>query len=579
MRCCEQSRRRVHCLAVLSTNTVNNPRWVKKEIRAALDFGCRQGGRPRVIALVLAPLDSRVLELWFDEGTDRLAISVGAGPDRVQEALRSILVALGVMLPDDTPAAPVAAPAESDELLLVLSDPVWVERGGTRRIGARARLDFRPGSGSDRALHGRRFDFVSPFGPLELGDIDWYLERYANWPAGSFAERAARTRASFDSLGDALHRALAVEGSREVLAAWNASSPDRERRLTIDIDIEPDAAASLQRAASALLMVPWELLREDRVLWLQGARAASVRRRLPNRRPQHLALVEPPIRVLIASPRAEDNNTPFFDHRVSARPLTLALDPLGDLVRLHVLSPPTFGGLQAELERARRAGAPYHIVHLDGHGVFDATSGGAFTFEDARDAERLRGRGPKLISASDLAAVVSGHGVPLVFLDACRSARTEDNPTASVAMALVEQGVGSVIAMSSNVLVETARRLVGVFYRELAGGARIGRALLSAQRALAADDLRGVVPGAGELRLADWFVPVLFQASDDPALVRRVPSEGAARVRAQGLENRLGELPVAPAHGFVGRSRELLDLERAPRPAPMDRAARRRRRR
>ena len=33
-----------HCLVVLSANTVNNPGWVKKEIRAALDFARRQDG-------------------------------------------------------------------------------------------------------------------------------------------------------------------------------------------------------------------------------------------------------------------------------------------------------------------------------------------------------------------------------------------------------------------------------------------------------------------------------------------------------------------------------------------------------
>jgi len=46
-----------HCLVVLSANTVNNPGWVKKEIRAVLDFARRQDGRPRLIALVLMPLN------------------------------------------------------------------------------------------------------------------------------------------------------------------------------------------------------------------------------------------------------------------------------------------------------------------------------------------------------------------------------------------------------------------------------------------------------------------------------------------------------------------------------------------
>jgi hypothetical protein len=41
--------------------------------------------------------------------------------------------------------------------------------------------------------------------------------------------------------------------------------------------------------------------------------------------------------------------------------------------------------------------------------------------------------------------------------------------------------VASVVAMSHSVLVETARRFVGVFYRALAEGDRIGTAMVRAQ--------------------------------------------------------------------------------------------------
>ena len=65
-----------------------------------------------------------------------------------------------------------------------------------------------------------------------------------------------------------------------------------------------------------------------------------------------------------------------------------------------------------------------------------------------------------------------------------------------------------------------------------------------------------------ELRLEDWFVPVLFQEEQDPQLIHELP---AGEVRALGAQRRalaLGEVPAEPPHGFQGRSRELLKAER-----------------
>ena len=57
-------------------------------------------------------------------------------------------------------------------------------------------------------------------------------------------------------------------------------------------------------------------------------------------------------------------------------------------------------------------------------------------------------------------------------------------------------------------------------------------------------------------------MPVLFQEKEDPQLFRTRPApQTQADVKA-GLVARMGKLPDEPATGFVGRSRELLALER-----------------
>ena len=166
-----------------------------------------------------------------------------------------------------------------------------------------------------------------------------------------------------------------------------------------------------------------------------------------------------------------------------------------------------------------------------------------------------------MIDAQDLRALVREHRIPLVFLEACQSA-AEERPTASVAAKLLDAGVTSVVAMTHSVLVETSRRFATAFYAELVRGARIGTAMLAGQNALYGDDFRGQVMGAGDLRLKDWFVPVLYQEENDPRLVTRLLPEAVQRLQEQRRRLSLGALPDPPAHTFVGRSRDLLKLER-----------------
>ncbi len=114
----------------------------------------------------------------------------------------------------------------------------------------------------------------------------------------------------------------------------------------------------------------------------RGARGVRVRRRLPDAEVVEPAPAEPPIRVLLVSPRPEDDVASYIDHRISARPVVDALAKLGELAELTLLDPPTLSALDAELRRAFEAGRPYHVVHFDGHGVYDKRHGlGSLCFE------------------------------------------------------------------------------------------------------------------------------------------------------------------------------------------------------
>ena len=556
-----------HFVAVLSPNAFNSP-WVRREIQKALAVEATRGGEGyRVIPLLLPGVEPSALPLFFDEEPVGLRVEVKAGG--LNEALPALLAALGERLPDDPHPAAALASQPVEELILKLDDLKVLTEGGKRRARAVARLVYEPADTAAPAVEGKRFNFVAPLGVLEAEELRWYLEEFYVWPIGIFRERAARVEARLPEWGRALYdAALAPQAAQETLQAWQQAGVEGERRFSVFVERElPEGAsheeqAAADEAAAELLALPWELLHDGRGFLFHGEHAARVRRRLPNRHTRKVTPTRLPIRILLVSPRPEDERTPYLDHRISARPLIEALESLGESAKLSILTPPTFPALEKTLRKAADAGEPFDVMHFDGHGVYDRRVGlGALCFEDPKDAEELERRAVQLIHAGRLAEVIRDRRIPLVFLEACQTAKTEDDPTASVAAKLLEEGVASVVAMSHSVLVETARRFVKTFYGELAAGRRVGTAMIEGQRELHHDDYRGKLMGAGDLRLQDWFVPVLYQEEQDAQLVTRLPSEDARQLQAEQRRLSLRHLPELP-HEFQGRSRELLKLER-----------------
>jgi hypothetical protein len=557
-----------HVLAVLSPQTINSS-WVRREIRQALAIQQqRQAEGYRVIPLLLPGIEPTALESWFEE--EPLAVPISLTVTGLSEALPAILAALGERLPDDRQpvAKVVASPVE--DLLLELRDPHLHMLEGKRQVTATATLIYTPASAITRRVESRRFTFTAPLGPIEMDELRWYLERFYVWPIGVFQERAAHLEAQLPQWGEQLYQAvMATPSAQEALHAWQHAVDGAERRFSVLVDgdlpdgSDPEAQAVAREAATVLLALPWELLHDGRSYLFQGQHAVRVRRRLPNRYAQRPRVTDLPIRILLVSPRPENAHTGYIDHRISALPLVEAVERLGKLAELTVLTPPTLPALQQALQRAAAANAPFDVVHFDGHGVYDRYHGlGGLCFEDPRDQQKLHERDLAFVDAKEMAALVREHRIPLVFLEACQSAHAEVDPTASVAAKLLEEGVTSVVAMSHSVLVETAHRFVQTFYARLAEGARVGQAMLSGQQALYGDTYRGKIMGAGDLRLRDWFVPVLYQEEDDPQLVTALLPEAVRSLQAQQRRLRLGALPDPPSHQFQGRSRDLLTLER-----------------
>jgi tetratricopeptide (TPR) repeat protein len=556
-------------LAVLVSAASLQSRWVGKELRHGLEMQ-KQRGRDRfaVVPLSLDGIKLGVLEEFFEEEPTYIAVS--SAPGGATASLHGILVALGLRLPADRPKVVQPRPEPVEELVLELSNLRFYEEDGKHRAAGTAQLVYEPATAGQRPVESGKWRLVAPLGPIEAEDLSWYLERWAVWPNPVVAARAKKVEANLKAWGQALHAAaLPPEQTATVLQAWAGVDANASRRFSVSVDPSLEAGVSVsetataQEAATALLALPWELLHNGDGFLFQGARPTRVRRRLPNTRNLSVPVVATPLRVLLITARPEDNACGYLDHRASAGPLVVATEELGERLKLTLLHPATYAGLEAELARAQQAGEPYHVVHFDGHGVYDRRVGlGGLCFEDPSDSHKLTGRRHETVFTDRLGPLLTGYRIPLVVLEACQSAQAEAGGE-SVASELLQRGVASVVAMSHSVLVETARRFVAAFYGELARGQRVGQAMLAGQRALHSDPSRGERYGIGELTLADWFVPVLYQEENDPQLFTAIPAPQTTEDFRARLRARLGKVPPEPVDtGFVGRSRDLLALER-----------------
>lgn len=543
--------------------------WVGMELTHALAIQKqREKGKFPVIPLSLNDTKLGVLEQFFEGEPAYIPVSSDAGG--VEAAMHAILVALGKRDPADVLPTPQPQAEPLEELVLELTDLKFHEQDGVRRPSARARLIYEPATpGQPEVRSAQSWRMIAPIGPIEVQELTWYLEKYAVWPSHYFADRAQKVEENLVKWRQMLHEVALPAAHREnVMQAWAKIGDLAGRRFSVHVDASLEAGASeddvkiAKEAATLLLGLPWELLHDGKSFLFQGAKPARVRRRLPATEGFPVPVVATPIRILLVTARPEDDSCGYIDHRVSALPLVEATESLPGLVKLHVLSPPTLPALRAELDRAREEKKPYHVVHFDGHGVYDRTVGlGGLCFESPEDVNKLENRRHVTVFTSELGPLLRDHRIPLVFLEACQTAQAEA-ASESVASELLKVGVASVVAMSHSVLVETARRFVERFYKALAAGKRVGDAMLAGQRELKDNTFRGRIFGAGELRLEDWFVPVLFQEKDDPQLFKITPSKQTVEDFQTALTNRLGELPPVPETGFIGRSRELLALQR-----------------
>ncbi|MFP3940768.1 MAG: CHAT domain-containing protein [Thermoanaerobaculia bacterium] len=475
--------------------------------------------------------------------------------------------------------------------------------GGRHRVEVRFREPGRPEQSAHATVD-------LSFSEQDRRDLRWYLEDYLQHPFDPAPAIATRVEARIEEVGGDLFEQV-FQASEQGRRLW-ARISDRLSDLRVEV----------VTGVAEAVAVPWELLRDPHggtVLALT-ARAFVRTHDAPRQTPIAVEPGEGPIRILlvICRPRAGED-VPF---RSVASRLVKALSAKTRAVyRLDVLRPPTYERLAAALRQAKAAGTPYHVVHFDGHGLYaelvDPEAAGAVASEWLRrlGALALGGarKGPhgyllfenpdaeenlRPVGGEALGTLLRETGVPVLVLNACRSAFAEpretpetagagaDPPVAgapeggdssdrvhtqvatfgSLAQEVIDAGVTGVVAMQYTVYVVTAAQFVADLYAALLRGDSLGQAVTLGRKQLHALPERTIAYDPRPLQ--DWQVPVVFEAAptrlfpagDGGEAPRLTIAAGASTGRAGTLDE---TLPRTPDAGFLGRDETLLALDRA----------------
>ncbi|MBN1933475.1 MAG: CHAT domain-containing protein [Anaerolineae bacterium] len=214
-------------------------------------------------------------------------------------------------------------------------------------------------------------------------------------------------------------------------------------------------------------------------------------------RPLHIDL---PLRMLgtISAP----GDCPLLDAPAEQDKVETALrSPIEEgLIRVHWLTDLSLRALQRELDRAQRAGQPYHVWHHIGHGAWDERAGAGTLLLCGPDGRS------QAVGGFELGALFGDHpSLRLALLNACEGARSDrQDALGSVAAALVERRVPAVIGMQFEISDQAALAFAEGFYEALVDGAPVDVAVTGGRRAVFS------LPN-----WVEWATPVLYMRAAD----------------------------------------------------------------
>ncbi len=411
--------------------------------------------------------------------------------------------------------------------------------------------------------------------------LRWYWEDFLECPLPPRDADAARAAERLTAIGAELFSW--IFGGAETQKLWKQFVPQLSQNR-IELVTPP---------APGCLFLPWELMRDPETgLALASDSGAFVRK--PAKQPLVAMEVAPddgPLRVLLVASRPP--LAPHLPFRSTAHWLidNLAADARHP-VSVELLRPPTFAQLHNVLLEAEAIGQPYHVLQIDGFGVFADIETKGIPANVGSDLSRhictqvlpeahgyMLFNNPtaegsmQLVDGRSLGALMREAQVPSLVLNSCRAASSAAGGVVappdvasqaevfhSVADDAMQEGVESVLHLPFNVDLETSAQFLLKTYSWLGQGLPLGQTVNQQRKRLQRHPRRQIAYGPAQLQ--DWPTPVVYEATAQRLVkgVRVAPPSGEAQ-RPKTPDLVYANAPLQPAAGFWGMEETLLEMD------------------
>jgi nucleoside-triphosphatase THEP1 len=433
---------------------------------------------------------------------------------------------------------------------------------------------------------------TDPFTPQEERELEWYFEEWLVYPIVDTV-KAERAKDSVKTYGEKLFKQVFHDNK-----AYSKYQQLKNNLSQVQIEI-----VSKTPEFQAL---HWEALQDpdfprplavDCVMLRKSVNPAVGSVNLPT---------SPVINLLVVVARPDEEKD--VGYRTISRPM-LELIENGKLrVNVELLRPGTYQALSEHLE-AKGANF-YHIIHLDMHGALltheqvEKPSAvnrylfkGRYGRDDLQPFEGVKAflafEGENqgkvdLVEASELAALLTGKGIPVCILNACQSGKQVKSPLpqnnvetfhgtslqntttslqnteeevreTSLGSRLMSAGMQMVVAMGYSVTVTAAKLMMEHLYKHLFADKPITEAIRLSRRELFNDKERKAYFNK-LIKLEDWLLPVVYYNQAVNFNLRQfTPEEEEKYFETVSSQYRF----ALPTYGFVGRDLEILKIEKA----------------
>ncbi|HEY9696122.1 MAG TPA: tetratricopeptide repeat protein [Trichocoleus sp.] len=431
---------------------------------------------------------------------------------------------------------------------------------------------------------------TSPFDKQEELELEWYFEEWLRFPFVNKV-KAERAKQQIKTYGNRLFEQV-FKSNFDIYGEYRNL---RNQLSQVQIEIE--------NITSAFQALHWEAMQDPEWPSPLAVNCIMLRKAVKPALGRANVASSPVINLLVVTARPDEEED--VGYRTISRPLVEAIKNSQLRVNIELLRPGTYEALSRHLDGKE---GHYHIIHFDVHGAvlsYERLQQGnqfnrygfqaRFGREDIKAYEGLKaflffeekqkGKADP-VEAGEIAALLTGKGIPVCILNACQSGKqvnqesvvgavspdeegqsegsltsqdSIDQRETSLGSRLMSAGMQMVVAMGYSITVSAASLLMQRIYSELFAERGMTDAIRLGRKELYERKNRQAYSNQ-QIELEDWVLPVVYVNQTVNLNLRefRDGKEAEAYFERAGRQYQFQQ----PTYGFVGRDLEILKLEK-----------------